>query len=77
MTTRLCPKCGAYWQCDCRFDDVRMDSRIWDELTRPTDDGCDHDWTEAVGVALDMEAGGGSASVLVCRLCSLYAVKKL
>ena len=52
-----------------------MDSRIWDELTTPMDDGCAHDWTEAVGVTLDLEIEGENARVLVCRLCGLYAVK--
>jgi hypothetical protein len=76
MTTRLCPRCGAYWECDCKFDEVRMDSRIWDELTQPSDDGCPHDWTVAVGVTLDIESEASEARVLVCRLCGLYAVQK-
>jgi len=62
MPERLCPKCGAYWQCDCRFD----------ELALPESEGCQHDWAEAVGVDIvDLEAG----KVLVCRLCGLYAVE--
>ncbi len=38
--------------------------------------GCQHDWTEVVGVELDEDASVGEAQVLVCRLCGLYAVEK-
>jgi hypothetical protein len=38
--------------------------------------GCQHDWTEVVGVELDEDASFGESQVLVCRLCGLYAVEK-
>ena len=67
MSERLCPKCGAYWSCDCSID----------ELLPLRDDGCEHDWTEAVGVevvdgVIDLE----SARVMFCRLCGLYSVRE-
>lgn len=37
------------------------------------DQTCAHDWVQAVGVDLDAELPE-DASVLVCRLCGLYAV---
>ena len=69
MASRLCPKCGAYWQCDCRLDDL-YDLR---KLSPPLDPACVHDWSEAVGVEID-EVFNGEAKVIVCRLCGLYAV---
>jgi hypothetical protein len=65
MEARLCPKCGAYWQCDCRFD----------ELSPLQDDTCPHDWAEAVGVELDLDLDE-ERQVLVCRLCGLYTIGK-
>jgi len=62
----LCPKCGAYWRCDCVIED----------LMYVPDARCEHDWTEAVGVELDSDAIGEGAKVLVCRLCGLYAVEE-
>ena len=63
MTQRLCPVCGAYWQCDCRPE----------ELVMPATPGCEHDWTDAVGVDIDVDLG--EVKVVVCRLCGLYAVE--
>ena len=40
--------------------------------------GCQHDWTEAVGVDLDEESFGvdlEDSQVKLCRLCGLYAVE--
>ena len=64
MEGRLCPKCGAYWQCDCRFDAPIL----------PASAGCEHDWAEAVGIDVDPGLDLETAQVLVCRLCGLYAV---
>jgi hypothetical protein len=60
----LCPRCGAYWGCDCRLED----------LEPPSLPGCDHDWVEAVAVEVNVDLGDAPARVLVCRLCGLYAV---
>jgi hypothetical protein len=69
MQQRLCPKCGAYWQCDCVIEELTQTGA----LTQPESAGCPHDWTDAVGVdVVDLEA----AKVLVCRLCGLYAVEE-
>jgi hypothetical protein len=62
MERRLCPKCGAYWRCDC----------VLDELNLPATPGCVHDWADAVGVDLDDTVTPGR--VMVCRLCGLYTV---
>jgi hypothetical protein len=73
MEARLCPKCGAYWKCDCVIEETVV-------LAPPSEvlsvDAmiCPHDWIEAVGVDMDVEVGGTSRQVLVCRLCGLYAV---
>ena len=67
MERRLCPNCGAYWQCDCRYD----------ELTLPQNEACEHDWAEAVGVDIDPGLDLGGAKVLICRLCGLYAVEQV
>jgi hypothetical protein len=64
MSDRLCPKCGAYWRCDC----------IIEELVPTLDITCNHDWIDAVGVEHDAEAYPEGARVLMCRLCGLYAV---
>jgi hypothetical protein len=61
---RLCPKCGAYWRCDCRLEDLSLPSV-----------NCDHDWADAVGVELDESLDGAGSRVVVCRLCGLYAVE--
>ena len=63
MPDRLCPRCGAYWQCGC----------ILDEWRQPVDEACKHDWVPAVGVEVD-GALSAEAAVSVCRLCGLYAV---
>ena len=64
MEARLCPRCGAYWRCDC----------LTEELAPPLDPSCVHDWTEAVGVDVDEALAPEEARVLVCRLCGLYRV---
>ena len=70
MAERLCPKCGAYWACDCVLDDVQAFGTSLGPLTDP---GCEHDWVDAVGVDRDEVLPDG-ARVLMCRLCGLYAV---
>jgi transcription elongation factor Elf1 len=65
VETRLCPRCGAYWNCDCQIE----------ELAMPVDPACEHDWVDAVGVEIDIDVIDKDASVVVCRLCGLYAVK--
>ena len=85
---KLCPKCGAYWKCDCVIDapapaiERRLPPR---DLPAPQEQleapkilqaaGCQHDWTEVVGVELDEDSSFAEAQVLVCRLCGLYAVE--
>jgi hypothetical protein len=86
VESKLCPKCGAYWKCDCVIEappPERMPSRSLpaqqEQLEAPKimqAAGCQHDWTEVVGVELDEDAAFGEAQVLVCRLCGLYAVEK-
>ena len=59
----LCPKCGAYWDCGCKYD-----------LTAPSalgESGCDHDWVATVGVGKEEEFEA-ALEVLICRLCGLY-----
>jgi len=87
-TARLCPKCGAYWKCDCVIEapaSARQQLSASPRLQRPPepagliaapDAGCQHDWSEVVGVELDDDAALGEAQVMVCRLCGLYAVEK-
>jgi hypothetical protein len=86
VEAKLCPKCGAYWKCDCIIEapaPERMppprDVPAQEQLEPPKilqANGCEHDWTEVVGVELDEDAAFGEAQVLVCRLCGLYAVEK-
>jgi hypothetical protein len=88
VESRLCPKCGAYWRCDCVIDPQpprhlspapRRSGENSSRLTAPQPaetPGCQHDWTEVVGVELDADASLEEAQVLVCRLCGLYAVEK-
>jgi hypothetical protein len=66
MEQRFCPKCGAYWQCECILDEPTL--RLPETL------GCEHDWTETVGVEIDASLDLNGARVVVCRLCGLYAV---
>ena len=67
MSEKLCPKCGAYWRCNC----------VIEELSYVPDPRCEHDWADAVGVELDSdEIVLEKARVLVCRLCGLYAVEE-
>ena len=84
---RLCPKCGAYWECDCVIEAPPPERApppgdfpaVEEQLEAPKITqaaGCQHDWTEVVGVELDEDASAGEAQVLVCRLCGLYAVEK-
>ncbi len=61
---RLCPKCGAYWACDCVLDD----------LSYAPVRNCDHDWVEAVGVELTEDLASEDTQVYLCRLCGIYAV---
>jgi hypothetical protein len=86
MDAELCPKCGAYWKCDCvievpRPERLRPPPRL-DAPAEPMgllaapESGCQHDWTEVVGVELDDDTVLGEAQVLVCRLCGIYAVEK-
>ena len=65
MAERFCPKCGAYWSCDCALDD----------LTFTPDAGCEHDWIEAVGVELNEQFSLEDTQVYLCRLCGVYAVR--
>lgn len=76
MESSYCPKCGAYWKCDCRFDVVEMRPRDLENLAFPTAPGCQHDWIEAVGVNVDEDLVFGEAQVLVCRLCGIYSVQE-
>lgn len=86
MESKLCPKCGAYWSCECVIE-APAPEPVWParQEIAPTEmeqpkimqaAGCQHDWTEVVGVELDEEADFGEAQVLVCRFCGLYAVEK-
>jgi hypothetical protein len=70
---RFCPKCGAYWRCDCRFDEPPG----VDWHAAAVDGGCLHDWTEVLGVELDEDIAQEQAKVLLCRLCGLYAVERV
>ena len=85
-SAKLCPKCGAYWKCDCVIEApppprrLRPPARLEAPaepagLLAAPDSGCQHDWSEVVGVELDDDAVLGEAQVLVCRLCGLYAVE--
>jgi hypothetical protein len=42
----------------------------------PVKPGCQHDWTEAVGVEVDVDLLSAESQVLVCRLCGTYAVEE-
>lgn len=81
MDERFCPRCGAYWKCDCAFEavELRQEERSLpdrEKMTLPAKPGCPHDWTEALGVHVDEEMVIGEAQVLVCRLCGLYSVEE-
>ena len=41
-----------------------------------TNSGCQHDWSEALGVEVDDQLASGEMQVLVCRLCGLYSVEE-
>ena len=68
---KFCPQCGAYWDCDCVFEEPPP----VDWAPMPTEGGCDHDWVEVLGVELDDDLQSENAQVFVCRLCGLYAVE--
>jgi hypothetical protein len=85
-SAKLCPKCGAYWKCDCVIEaPAPPPQRLRPPhpsapaepagLLAAAHSACPHDWSEVVGVELDDDAVLGSAQVLVCRLCGLYAVE--
>jgi hypothetical protein len=42
----------------------------------PSGGGCNHDWSEALGVEVDEELVSGETQVMVCRLCGLYSVEE-
>lgn len=47
MRTRLCPKCGAYWQCDC-FEGKDDEKRSRETIRAAAEDmGLDPDELEA------------------------------
>ena len=84
---KLCPQCGAYWKCDCVIDEPVFERRLLPrDVPAPQEQieapkilqaaGCQHDWTEVVGVELDEDSSFAEAQVLVCRFCGLYAVEK-
>ncbi len=62
----LCPKCGAYWGCNCATE----------ELAYIPDLDCMHDWVEVVGVELDEEVGAETSRVYGCRLCGKFVTGK-
>jgi hypothetical protein len=62
----LCPRCGAYWRCDCSFED----------LNPLVDAACSHDWAEAIGVEIDDDLAPEGAAVYLCRLCGIYSVQE-
>jgi hypothetical protein len=86
VEAKLCPKCGAYWSCDCVIEPPPRERLLPPPIEASTEEieapritqaaGCDHDWTEVVGVELDDDTAFGEAQVLVCRLCGIYAVEK-
>jgi hypothetical protein len=61
---KLCPTCGAYWACDC------PPPESFNYVPSP---GCEHDWTEAVGVEV-LDGDPEESHVFICRLCGIYAV---
>lgn len=63
----LCPKCGAYWRCNCATE----------ELVFTPDANCEHDWVEVVGVELDEEIGTETGQVYSCRLCGKFSANDL
>lgn len=67
MSEKFCPTCGAYWACDCPPPST-------DGLEYVPVPGCEHDWTEAVGVELDIDNKSEDTHVFLCRLCGIYAV---
>ena len=43
---------------------------------QPAGGGCNHDWSEAIGVEVDEQLVDGETLVMVCRLCGLYSVEE-
>ena len=43
---------------------------------QPMGGGCNHDWSEAIGVEVDEQLVSGETQVMVCRLCGLYSVEE-
>jgi hypothetical protein len=76
VDSKLCPKCGAYWQCDCVLDVVELRPSEIETLQPPVQAGCEHDWSEALGVEVDEDLVPGEAQVMVCRLCGIYSVEE-
>jgi len=76
MESKLCPRCGAYWKCDCTFEVIEMREPELEKLAFPAKPGCVHDWVEAVGVEIEDDLVQGEAQVMVCRLCGIYAVEE-
>ncbi len=68
---RFCPKCGAYWACDC---DLTADLPAAVAF-QPSTPGCDHDWSDVVAVEVERDDFPTEARVVVCRLCGIYAVR--
>ena len=87
-STRLCPKCGAYWKCDCVIEapppapEKQAPRPRLNAGAEPTGllaspgATCQHDWSEVVGVELEDTTVLGEAQVVVCRHCGLYAVER-
>jgi hypothetical protein len=65
MAAELCPRCGAYWRCNCPPPGI--------EPYLP-DPSCEHDWTPAVGVEVDEAAYPEGGVVMLCRFCGIHAV---
>jgi hypothetical protein len=76
MESSFCPRCGAYWQCGCKYDVIEIKQPVAEKLAFPVTPGCQHDWIEAVGVEIDDDLVIGEAQVMVCRLCGIYAVEE-
>jgi hypothetical protein len=80
VDSKFCPKCGAYWQCDCVIevveDEVLLRPSEIEKLQIPIQPGCEHDWSEALGVEVDEDLVPGEAQVMVCRLCGIYSVEE-
>ncbi len=67
MEKRLCPRCGAYWDCGCPPQAL---------TSAAADDTCPHDWFEPLAVDMDEDLPE-EARVLACRLCGRFALADL